>query len=538
MNRKLLAILIISLLAVSLNGITYIIDASGSMKGFANTGSLQEKVEEISNLLQYDNNNHQLLLFRSEYPKTMNIFSVPTTRELSKGELFNGKYTLLGKMSEQVFMNAKPGLYLIITDNVEDDEMNKGDTSTFYRTLMNLPYITSVDIIPQILSFNGNPCRGNRDYYNGKTGLLFYLISVGGDKETVNKKNILYNSLKAEGYTIFHIRPIDSNHISLASSKQDNSPFIIYSEKGRYYLKLRSNKNNVPILKIDQLNNIHFSIVMHSNYDYIGIRKDTAITFDRFNLTEEGIPVQMIRPKISISPSRLPKSLEKGGVQKFDVIISLKPIKPDLLKRITAMFNPKRCKLSFNLAIKTSENSLYMIEEKRNEFFTNDLSDYRRIYTNVDILSYFNPQNNRIDFYVQNKNDPQDPTTQIKLMYDNFSFFIILLVILLALIAVVIFLYYMIKSPKFYYITIELSALGDKQTQKLGRFSSINIESCTITRKLSSVTAKINDSKRFYFRNSKFSTINLSFKITNEIVEKDTNHIIKIYLEKKEKNNE
>ena len=125
MNRKLLAILIISLLAVSLNGITYIIDASGSMKGFANTGSLQEKVEEISNLLQYDNNNHQLLLFRSEYPKTMNIFSVPTTRELSKGELFNGKYTLLGKMSEQVFMNAKPGLYLIITDNVEDDEMNK-----------------------------------------------------------------------------------------------------------------------------------------------------------------------------------------------------------------------------------------------------------------------------------------------------------------------------------------------------------------------------------------------------------------------------
>ena len=246
----------------------------------------------------------------------------------------------------------------------------------------------------------------------------------------------------------------------------------------------------------------------------------------------------MDKPKISVSPSILPKSLEKGGAQKFDVEIILKPVKPSLTNRLKAMFNPKRCVLSFDMSLRTSENCIYMVEDAKNQYFTENMSDYSRIYSKPqDMISHFNPQNNRIVFHVQNEDDPADATTQIRLMYDNMGYFLMLIGLAGILIAFLIFLYRLYQTPKSFFVSIETLPLGDVEDKELTRLGKLPLESCTVIRKLSGVVIKLNDTNRYYFKDSIFPSIDLPLHVLREVCEKDSNRKIRISMTKSRRKN-
>jgi hypothetical protein len=398
---------------------------------------------------------------------------------------------------------------------------------------MESPQISSVDISPRITQFYGNPHRGGSNLHSGDFGMLVYFITVGSHQDYTRERNSLLQSLESQGYDIFHLRPITSDHIRLTSPKDNKSPFVIYSEKGKYHLKIRSEAKNVPVFQIDKEIPIEFSILMHSHYNYIGIRENTDVEIDNFTISHNGSPLKMERPKISINPTQLPKSLEKGGVQKFDIKLLLKPIKPSLRERLFAMFNPKRYVVSFDISLKTSDNSIYMVEAKKNQYFTDKLSQYDKIYSRPqDMISHFNPQNNRIIFHVENKNNPQDASTQIRLMYDNLWFFLVLVGIVLALIAVTYFIYRWNQTPNKLFVTIETRPLGDIMEKELPRLGSLPLESCTVKRKLTGTIIRLNDKNRFYFADSIFPVIDLPLKVTREINERETNKKIIISISK------
>lgn len=509
---------------------TYIVDGSGSMKGFARTGAIKRQIEDISENDARDSEDVRVLLFQSNIVSEVVITEVALS-ELNDTSLFSGKYTLLGKMADTVL--TLPGDYVLLTDNVEDDNNTRGDGTKFYRTLMESQEISSVDVSPRISRFDGNPFRGDRQNYVGDSGMLVYFISVGSKASNTSRRNSLLNNLGTQGYTIFHLRPINSNHIGLTSLKNESSPFIVYSERGNYHLKIRPESKAFPVLQIDKQNRIKFSILMRSHYDYIGIRENTKVRIDNFSISHGGKPMMRDKPKISVSPSILPKSLEKGGAQKFDVEIILKPIKPSLTNRLQAMFNPKRCVLSFDMSLRTSENSIYMVEDAKNQYFTENMSDYSKIYSRPqDMISHFNPQNNRIVFHVQNEDDPADATTQIRLMYDNMGYFLLLISLAGILVAAVIFLYRLYQTPKSFFVSVETLPLGDVEDKELTRMGKLPLESCTVIRKLSGVVIKLNDTNRYYFKDSIFPSIDLPPKVLREVCEKDSNRKIRISMTK------
>jgi hypothetical protein len=536
-TRRSLFILYFITLCISLSALTFIIDGSGSMKGFSKTGAIKKQVEEIAKLKEGDISEDRIILFISKTADSIELQDINLT-ELNDSSLFNGKFTLLGKMAQEVFNSIIEGNYVIISDNVEDDITTRGDSRVFYNKLMESQSISSVDIIPRFHSFRGNPCRSTLKNYDGAAGLLVYFINVGSHKKEIFQRNQLVNNLRETGYPIFHIKPINSNHIKLTSPRGSKGSFEIYSQNGRYHLRIISENKTVPTLQIDKLNRIKFSIIMQSFYDYIGIQKDTSVKISNFAVHIAGLPVKIQEPVMKISPAILPEHLEKGGMQRFDAEIILKPLEQSLRQRIMAMFHPQRCQVSFDLVLGTSENSIYMVEAARKQYFTTDISVYDKIYSNVDMISYFNPQDNKIVFHVSNEDNSGDIRTQIKLMYDNMGLFLLLLGIICLLATLGIFLYYWIQSPRFYTVTIEKNRTGEKDVRIMGKFSSFSIESCTIRRGLSRVIISLNDKDKYYFKDSIFLKIDLPLKIQREVIERATSEIIKIYMDINRRDNE
>ena len=180
------------------------------------------------------------------------------------------------------------------------------------------------------------------------------------------------------------------------------------------------------MIQIDKRYPIRFSILMESRYPYIGLAKGTSVSIEDFRIGFPGIDLNMKVVKPDIDPSRLPKELEEGGKQLFKVKLEVTPTAPSLSQRLTSMFIPKKGKISFDMVMGTSRNSVYMLPAIRNKYFTNSANEYDKIYSSLDIISHFNPHDNKIVFHVANEDNPRDPSTQIKVMYDNGWVFMLL----------------------------------------------------------------------------------------------------------------
>lgn len=535
---KIVFSLIIVFSCIPAFGLIFLIDGSGSMEGFAKTGAIKQQVEEISEIAGEGSNLSQINLFTTNDALTVNTRDIQIS-DLNNVLNFRGKDTLLGAMANQCLTGGKPGSYVILTDNVQDDRRNQGNSKEFYDQLLCSNVINSVDISPRILKFDGNPYRGPLSQYRGDAGLIIYFVNVGSDQKAKNSNIRLLKGLTNQGYTLFHIRPITSTHVQLNSPKGSKGRFKIYSEKGKYYLKLRDDGKGKsgPVLKIDTKNIIDFSIIMESHYPYIGIAPNTSVDIENFRINCPDMNLKFAKPKISVDPSKLPKALEEGGKQMFNAKIGLKPTDPSFIQRIASMFNPKRGVVSFDMVLGTSQNSIYMVGKTRNEFFTDNAAVYNKIYSSVDIISHFNPQNNKITFNVENENDIKDFSTQIKLMYDNWWVFLLMVLILGFLISIGMFLYSWFNAPNLLFVTVESQPDNDIEEHILRRFSTVPSKACFIKRKLSNVKVVLKDSKHFYFKDSTFKSIDLPPRVVREIKERDSNKLIRIYMNTHRRNN-
>lgn len=530
MNRYLLIIFLLCISAV-LGAISIVIDGSGSMQGFVNRGSLLPLVDEISQSLDSRAEQPSYKIFRSNTTQELKIETI-RREDINSSINFNGKHTLLGKMAEQVFNEQASGNYVIITDNVEDDQFSSGESDRFYSKMNENQIISSIDVSPRILNFAGRPCRGATATYSGPMGLIVYFVSTRLDDAGRAERNSLLRNLRDKGFVLFHIRPITAEHISLISPKGSRGGFEIYSKGKRYHLRLSSQRSGIPSLQIDKANTIRFSIMMRSHYEYIGVRENTAVKVEHFRIKSGGEYLRIRRPIIEISPSRLPKSLEQGGVQLFDVKIVLKPMQASFTDKLRAMFNPQNCQVEFDLVLETGHNSLYMTEAVAGQFFTSNPSVYNKIYSSEDIISYFNPQDNMLKMMISNENNPRDPRTKVAIVYDNLPLYIGMVFILVMIILGILLIMQFSSSPKEYKLTIKFKATGKVEEHKLTRMSSVKIDSAEIKRSLNRVRVNLLDSENYYFKDSIFKSMDLPVKSSLEIVDKPHLNTIMISLDK------
>jgi hypothetical protein len=530
MNRYLLLILLIGVSAV-LGGVCFVVDGSGSMQGFVNRGSLLALVDDISQSLEAGEGQAQYKIFSSVTSQEVRVESV-RREDINNRASFNGKYTLLGKMAEQLFNEQASGNYIIITDNVEDDPYTIGESAKFYSKLNENQVISSIDVSPRILNFSGNPYRGNASHYNGSTGLIVYFVSTNLDDAARSERNSLLRKLRDKNYVLFHIRPITAEHISLKSPQNTGGGFEIYSKGRRYHLRVQSNRSGIPSLQIDKANTIRFSIMMRSNYEYIGVRENTAVKVEHFRIKSDGRYLRIKRPIIEISPSRLPKSLEEGGAQLFDVKIVLRPMQASFMDKLKAMFNPHNCSVEFDLVLETGHNSLYMTEAVAGEFFTRNPSVYQKIYSSEDIISYFNPQDNKLKLSISNENNPRDSRTKVAIVYDNLPLYIGLVFVVVLILLGIVLIVQISSSPKELKLTIKYKATGKVEEHNLTRMSSVRIDPAEIKRTINRVRVKLLDPDNYYFKDSIFKSMDLPVKSSLEIVDKPHLNTIMISLDK------
>ena len=194
-------------------GLAMLCGRSGSMEGFAKTGALTQLVTEIVGQTE---ESYRILLFTSNDGKTILPPKEVSLQDLWTGINFRGKYTLLGALAEQHLQDADPGNYLIITDNVEDEPQTQGDSKKFYDRLANLQQISSVDISPRIMEFEGKPYRGSKPFHKGAR--LVGVFIIGSDQAAAQANHQLLKRVAEAGHTVFHIRPINSDHLQLSPS--------------------------------------------------------------------------------------------------------------------------------------------------------------------------------------------------------------------------------------------------------------------------------------------------------------------------------
>lgn len=527
--NKYFSIIFMLMTAVQLISITYIVDGSGSMKGFASTGAISKQINEINRIAGSDAKFGGIIMFRSITTNSVDTQAV-THEIINKPGSYYGMYTLLGSMADKILINADPGLYVIITDNVDDDGATRGNSQRFYEGLKGSDNIQSVDVVPRLLDFYGNPHRGSKKSYDGKAGLLIYLITIGKEKQMVKESMSLVRKLEQNDYTVFHIRPITSDHVQLYSPRGSRGKFSISSKKGRYYLKLRNDRKGkpVPSLLVDKENTIDFSILMESHYPYIGIAQGTKVRIEDFSVSSPGFGLKLPKPTAKVTPSKLPKPLEEGGKQRFDVKIALKPSMPSFWERLSSMFSPQRGRVAFKMVLGTSKNSLYMVDSAKSKFFTSDVSVYDKIYSSEDVISYFNPQDDKIVFTIQNENNIKDPSTQVMIMYDNGLLFLLIVVILIVFVIFFVMLYRFFKVPNVLYLTVDVELTNEKKEYLLRRFSSINLEAGTVKRKLAEVVLHLKDGNKFYFKDSIFKSIDLPPKVVREVAERNSSNVYRI----------
>ncbi|MGD2091225.1 MAG: hypothetical protein PVH61_33930 [Candidatus Aminicenantes bacterium] len=160
-----------------------LIDKSGSMKGFFNTGSLENVYNGVN-----------LVLSASAFPGTQLFgFAAKGLQEYKKFDSMEvGGYTVIHQALQQA-LDKQPNLIIIITDNIpfasaEDEEH---DISKFY-SLLKEDMVEWVFIIPLQMDFDGKifPADKNKASFawKGQRASILYAILLKKDNLTVQER--------------------------------------------------------------------------------------------------------------------------------------------------------------------------------------------------------------------------------------------------------------------------------------------------------------------------------------------------------------
>lgn len=130
--KKILTFMLFSLIFSALFSNTKIlVDGSGSMRGFAKQNSISGIVNQIDSAINTNNMQSELSVFINK--RNSDYYEVsPSKEDLDKTKTYCGHLTLL----DQAFANnINNDMFLIITDNVYDNDNSLGSKSTlnFYK---------------------------------------------------------------------------------------------------------------------------------------------------------------------------------------------------------------------------------------------------------------------------------------------------------------------------------------------------------------------------------------------------------------------
>ncbi|MBN1969930.1 MAG: hypothetical protein JW870_11230 [Candidatus Delongbacteria bacterium] len=412
-----------------------LLDASGSMKGFANTGAITKIISELEEAVEVADLPHSISCFNFDGSKYIQEeIDINSLRDIE----FYGP-TLLERAIEN---NIKSNIILLITDNVYDDGTVSGqNTEIFYEKIRDFSSV--IDIIPLIAKYDGNPYVKGEKVHKGNRGLLIYFLLNKNIISENDKYNKIIRSLE-DKHEILHILPINSNHIILESLDK-NEHFIIEKLGPDYGIKFLESKKFSPVFYANKLNEIDFSFSIKSKYRHVKLIKGTEVKITKIKVEPEFIT----NCDVKISPKRLNQNIEHlQGKEEFKCKISIFP-KLNIRDELKLIFQRTKLKISFGLLINSSQNGLFLSDSFNSKYFTRNINDLDKIYSPIDYMNYFNNINSNITLKMYNKNDDSNPPT-ILIMKPRDSFVINFFFIISGVMFALAIIFYLLKPQKIY----------------------------------------------------------------------------------------
>lgn len=463
MRNSLTGLILIVLLAIvqGLPGaadLAIMIDGSGSMQGFANSGSLGRVVAEMAGKASKTKLSSETLVFRSYDKRTVSYLK---SGDPGNPAIYDGQASLLSQPLEQ--NKSKYGALLLITDNL-DNSIGDLSTKNFFASIQNIKEIQQLSVIPIISDFSG-PVYPGRAIYTGKMGMIAYLVTYAKDYK---KYKTFLDKLP---YDVLHFYPITAEQLMIGKPSSSGSDYKLESQGARYILSVNKKVQLARAIESDKWNPIEFDFDLASSYKHFYFKKNTQVLIDNVSIRAAGgnIPIKY---KYKVSPNHLVRDLMPDqSLQSFQGKLWINP-HPNLTQELAMMVKQAPVEIFFTILLQTEQNGLSLLPEIRNKYFSSTPNTPGKIYSEQDLLAILNPYNNNIVLKVQNLNDRPESTILIKPKHQ----YLFILVGAMLLVGLVLLINYLLRVSAVK--PIQLTVNGNEIT--LPRFSAYNGEHYSI----------------------------------------------------------
>ena len=356
--------------------VSILVDGSGSMEGFQQTGELQKLLTSLEKACQDQQLEVGTLFFVSQHPDSL-VWNEAESYQTQGAQW--GSYTNLLRAFEEGLGWAPITFFL--TDNVQattNDEDVRGLYTRFAEDVVQVLWA-----VPLNLPFDGRLFNHlDKDYHQGRRGAVLYAYLTQEDQRARFGK--LISQLRIGGLEPMLMKPLDHR--------------IVLHRKRRAY------SDQPSTIGMDEYESVNFSFTLESQLSYLNIEPtDEHGNQVRLKVSQPRIvPIQpedrryWIRAsgRGRVTPPRLEEKLEHNTQNKYrySCRVRLGPFLPNEVgffdQLDMARISPIPVQYMSNVVLEIRPGSFRMTPNYQEKYFTDNPQEVERIYTPEDLIHF------------------------------------------------------------------------------------------------------------------------------------------------------
>lgn len=356
--------------------VSILVDGSGSMEGFQQTGELQKLLTSLEKACQDQQLEAGTLFFVSQHPDSL-VWNEAEAHQTQGAEW--GSYTNLLRAFEEGL--GRSPITFFLTDNVQattNDEDVRGLYARFAEDEVQVLYAA-----PLRLPFDGRLFNHpDKAYHQGPRGAVLYAYLTEEDQRARFGK--LISQLKAGGLEPMLMKPLDHR--------------IVLHRKRRAY------SDQPSTIGMDESESVHFSFTLESQLSYLNIEPtDEHGNQVRLKVSQPRIVPMHLEDRRywsraggrgRITPPRLEEKLEHNTQNKYrySCRVHLGPFLPNEVgffdQLDMARISPIPAQYMSKVVLEIPPGSFRMTPAYQEKYFTDNPEEVERIYTPEDLIHF------------------------------------------------------------------------------------------------------------------------------------------------------
>lgn len=356
--------------------VSILVDGSGSMEGFQQTGELQKLLTLLEKACQDQQLETGTLFFVSQHPDSL-VWNEAESSQTQGAEW--GSYTNLLRAFEEGL--GRSPITFFLTDNVQATT-NDADIRELYARFAE-DVVQVLYAVPLSLPFDGRLFNHpDKAYHQGPRGAVLYAYLTEGDQRA--RFGELISQLRVGGLEPMLMKPLDHR--------------IVLHRK-------RRTPSDQPIdISMDESESVHFSFTLESQLSYLNIEPtDEHGNQVRLKVSQPSIVPMHLEDRRywsraggrgRVTPPRLEEKLEHNTQNKYrySCWVRLGPFLPNEVGFFDelgmARISPIPAQYMSKVVLEIPPGSFRMTPAYQEKYFTDNPQEVERIYTPEDLIHF------------------------------------------------------------------------------------------------------------------------------------------------------